>query len=1141
MKFKIKLNPVFFILFSLFTFQESFSQCPTIDYALINSCASGSTEGVNEFIVFTTSANAAAGNYQLYYDNDSNVVNSPLNILSGVNARTKNGTGTISANSCSSSLNFVTSPTTIIPSGSKVVFIPSNFEQDYDFSLLCSGVGIYIVYIDITSSSPSPNWNGGGTFGNTPNSNRYIQITNGSNNCASNIRIFDFGWASDKDGNFVSWNNTGDPSYGNNGCNFNSIPPTINPESVGEICFGATTTTMSYTVTENPNKYSITWNATALSSGFTNVVDGDLTTSPLSIAVSSSANPGTYTASLLVTNTTSGLSSSTQNISVKINPTPTLTVTPNNRCGDGVVNLLATSSGTLNWYNGSVGGVSIKTGSSFITPSISTTTTYWVDSTIGSCTSSRTAVTATVNSNVITTFNSIATLCQGETAPILPTSSTNVPPVIGTWNTTINTSALGTTNYTFTPNTGQCASTATLPVTVDNCGFGTFASAAWLSNCNVPNGQFYNITGSGVDLINPTSPAGSFITNLGSFIQNSGSLTFGGGEIKTFKSSIGNVCGATMFYNIHPQGVAAGTFTPLTLNFFSDCNSGSFTGGGPCSPRDQKWQTVTGGLVDMTALPPGNYVLEVYYTVNGDNNSSSQCDDTTILNNAGANYLSTFSIQGTPNYSSTNPLTCSGTEGTITISGLLANTNYTLSYKDDEAVVGPSSVTSNSSGSIVISGLNAGTYSNFIVGADCGNYTNNSPIVLVNPTLSTSISKVDNSVCQSASVPCNGSATVVPSGSGSYSYLWDDALGQTSATATALCLGTYSVTITDLVSLCTLSRSITVGNTAVLPVLSSLNPVATPICSGGNAVFTLSGSGNASVTYSINGEAPQIVNLDASGSASVSVNQASSDTTLVLSQISLGSCSAALTNTATVIVSSPPNAGILNGLQTVCVNGVTTFSSTVNGGSWSSLDSSIATVDAFGVVTGVSNGTATINYTVLGTGGCTNSAIASRAVTVSSSSVTITAGCIDINYTLVASTSEGNSTFKWYKGDTLLDEISNTLIVTKADTYKVVVANGDCLSETTENVTFLYCDIPRGISPNNDQKNDFFDLTNFQVNKLEIFNRYGMKVYSKSNYKKEWDGKSDSGQELPDATYYYVVEFKSGKSKTGWVYINRQQ
>jgi hypothetical protein len=149
---KLKFNLVFFIVFSFFSAQKTFSQCPTIDYALINSCASGSSEGVNEFVVFTTSADAVVSNYSLYYGSNTPANNSPSNILSGANARTKNGSGTISTYNCSSSsLNFVTSPTTNIPSGSKVVFIPSNFDQDYDFSILCCSAGIYVVYIDITA------------------------------------------------------------------------------------------------------------------------------------------------------------------------------------------------------------------------------------------------------------------------------------------------------------------------------------------------------------------------------------------------------------------------------------------------------------------------------------------------------------------------------------------------------------------------------------------------------------------------------------------------------------------------------------------------------------------------------------------------------------------------------------------------------------------------------------------------------------------------------------------------------------------------------------------------------------------------------------------------------------------------------
>ncbi len=68
------------------------------------------------------------------------------------------------------------------------------------------------------------------------------------------------------------------------------------------------------------------------------------------------------------------------------------------RCDAGSIILQATASaGTINWYDAAVGGNYIASGSSFNTPAINLTTTYYVETSSPSCTSSRTAVEAKVN------------------------------------------------------------------------------------------------------------------------------------------------------------------------------------------------------------------------------------------------------------------------------------------------------------------------------------------------------------------------------------------------------------------------------------------------------------------------------------------------------------------------------------------------------------------------------------------------------------------------------------------------------------------------------------------------------------------------------------------------------------------------
>jgi len=157
---------------------------------------------------------------------------------------------------------------------------------------------------------------------------------------------------------------------------------------------------------------------------------------------------------------------------------------------------------------------------------------------------------------------------------------------------------------------------------------------------------------------------------------------------------------------------------------------------------------------------------------------------------------------------------------------------------------------------------------------------------------------------------------------------------------------------------------------------------------------------------------------------------------------------------------------------------------------------------------------------------------------------TITQGCMDNNYTLAAVESNSvNPSYAWFDASNNQIGTSQSVVVTASGTYKLVITQNDCSTEELVEVESALCsfDIQKGISANGDGYNDNFELTGFDVKKLQIFNRYGMKVYSKNNYSNEWYGQSDKGDELPDGTYYYVIDRNNAKTVTGWIYINRAQ
>ncbi|MHB9140824.1 MAG: T9SS type B sorting domain-containing protein [Paludibacter sp.] len=182
--------------------------------------------------------------------------------------------------------------------------------------------------------------------------------------------------------------------------------------AVTNVC-GTTSVTSTITVNPLPTVAAIT--------GSTNVCVGSTTqlANTTSFGSWSSNSPGVATVSAggaggpggLVTGISEGTSLITYTINngscsksvsqlVTVTTIPTISgTTPGSVCGTGTVTLSATAFfGTINWYDSLTGGNLVGSGSSFTTPVISATTTYYVDATNNGCTTaSRTAVVATVN------------------------------------------------------------------------------------------------------------------------------------------------------------------------------------------------------------------------------------------------------------------------------------------------------------------------------------------------------------------------------------------------------------------------------------------------------------------------------------------------------------------------------------------------------------------------------------------------------------------------------------------------------------------------------------------------------------------------------------------------------------------------
>src|SRR5690554_4880602 len=156
----------------------------------------------------------------------------------------------------------------------------------------------------------------------------------------------------------------------------------------------------------------------------------------------------------------------TDQVTVVVNPDPIAgTIAgPTQVCEGDNINLTVSGnsdSGTWSSSNTSIATVN-SSGQVHGISNGNVTITYTVTN---SCGSDQTTYNIAVTPQVTPTFTQIAAFCEGATAPTLPTTSNNG--INGTWNSTVSNSPSGTTTYTFTPATGECATTQTMDITVN--------------------------------------------------------------------------------------------------------------------------------------------------------------------------------------------------------------------------------------------------------------------------------------------------------------------------------------------------------------------------------------------------------------------------------------------------------------------------------------------------------------------------------------------------------------------------------------------------------------------------------------------------------------------------------------------------
>ena len=337
-----------------------------------------------------------------------------------------------------------------------------------------------------------------------------------------------------------------------------------------------------------------------------------------------------------------------------------------------------------------------------------------------------------------------------------------------------------------------------------------------------------------------------------------------------------------------PSAILNGTASTTAVSCFGGSNgTATILASGGTSGYTYLWSN---GATTATAtgLTAGTYSVTI--------TDANSC--TRTINNILVGQPSAI-LNGTP---STTAVSCfGGSNGTATILASGGTPSYTYLW-------------SNGATTATASGLAAGTYSVTITDANSCTRTINNILVGQPASALTGTTSTTPVSCNGGT---NGTATVTPiGGTSTYTYLWSN--GATSATASGLAAGNYSVTITDANS-CTFS----IINIVVTqpPVLNGTPAVTNVSCNGGsNGVASITATGGTpgySYLWS-NGATTSAITGLAAGTYSVTITDAKG-CTKIINNITVGQPSV-LTASQGAVNNVSCNGGS-NGSATVSVSG----------------------------------------------------------------------------------------------------------------------------------------------------------------------------------------------------------------------------